>query len=161
VVKAPQGPAAAVARLGKGARAESVADSFRWPAMEVAGEAVMDYTHSALPKGRTRKQAKATRDRMEAKVKAAVRAACVERDGYCRMDRHDAAGPCDGITEWAHLGEWKRAKTRGLPPEERHHTKGSVMLCRRHHRMYDSGEIVIEYGPDGANGPLTLWRKAA
>jgi len=124
--------------------------------MEVAGEAVIDYSRSELPKGRTRRQLKSRRDRLEAKVQRAVRAACVERDGYCRMDRHDAAGHCDGITEWAHLGKWKRCFTRGLSPEHRHHTEGSLMLCQKHHRMYDRHRLTIEYGQDGANGPLAV-----
>jgi len=120
----------------------------------------MNYTQSALPKGRTRKQVKAKRDRLEAKVKRAVRAACVERDGYCRMAWHDVAGSCDGISEWAHLGEWKRCWTRGMPADDRHHTKGSFMLCRKHHREYDSGKIFIIYGNHGANGQLLVTRPA-
>jgi hypothetical protein len=119
----------------------------------------VDYSRSALPKGRTKKQLQSRSQRAEAKVKRAVRAACVERDGGCRL-----AGffePCSGAIEWCHLGEWKRSKTRGMAPEERHSTVGSFMACTHHHQLYDRGEIVIEYGPDGANGHLTLWRKAA
>lgn len=118
----------------------------------------MDYSQSALSKGRTRRQLKATRDRLEAKVKRDVRAACVERDGGCRLAE---CGRCEGAIEWCHLGEWKRSKTRGMAPEERHSTRGSFMACTHHHQLYDRGELVIEYGPDGANGPLTVWRKAA
>ena len=119
----------------------------------------IDYSFSALPKPRTRTQAKAARDRAEAKVIKAVRAACVERDGHCRMAWHDVPGLCDGALEWAHLGKWKRSKTRGLSPEQRHHTRGSFMACRRHHRQYDAGELIITYGPDGADGELVVRRK--
>jgi hypothetical protein len=59
---------------------------------------------------------------------------------------------CEGRSEWAHLGDQKRFKTRGKPPEERHTTAGSLMLCRFHHRAYDTGRLRI-IGTD-ANHPL-------
>ena len=115
-----------------------------------------------LPKGKTRKQLKAKRDRHEANVIRAVRAAVAERDVDCRIwwSRADMDG-CEGELEWCHLGEWKRYATRKMAPEKRHHTRGSFMACTKHHRMYDAGELVIEYGPDGADGPLKVYRKAA
>jgi hypothetical protein len=106
---------------------------------------------------KTRKQLKAQRDRHEAKVKKAVRAACAERDGDCRLE---GFGICEGVAEWAHLGEWKRFHTRNMAPEARHHQKGSLILCSGHHRDYDGGRLVIEYGDQGADGPLVVRRKA-
>lgn len=107
-----------------------------------------------LPKPEPRKRTKARRDRLEAKVKRAVRAACVERDGYCLMARLGMAG-CAGPSEWAHFSGHRRSQTRGLEPGARHDTRWSGILCRLHHRLEERGELVIEYGPDGADGPLT------
>lgn len=116
----------------------------------------------------TRKRTKGRKDRAEAKVKKAVRAECVERDGDCRIgdwennpnDTHDDALTgdgqmpivCEGRSEWAHLGEKKRFKTRKQAPAVRHTTAGSLMLCHRHHQDYDRGRMVID-GND-ANGVL-------
>lgn len=99
---------------------------------------------------------------MESKTQQAVRAAVVSRDGYCRYYKAqdwDTIVECDGPSEWAHLGDKKRARTRNMAPEVRHTTAGSLMLCRRHHQQYDSGEIVI-LGTD-ANGPLAFYQKGA
>ena len=101
-----------------------------------------------------------------------VRAQCVERDGDCRFcewERHphdthsDSLEACygeacgDDVPEWAHLGRMKRARTRGMTPELRHTTGGSLMLCRFHHRLYDSGKIAIDVVDDaGADGRLAF-----
>lgn len=121
-----------------------------------------------FPKGPTqRKRINAVR-RQAAKVVKSVRAQCVERDGDCRIgdwennpcDCHDGAltgdgepvKGCEGRSEWAHLGEQKRFKTRGQPATTRHTTAGSLMLCTRHHRDYDAGRMEIR--GDDANGVL-------
>lgn len=125
---------------------------------------------SGLPfsKGEPRKRTKARSVRREKAVKSDVRADCVARDGYCRLYRDDAEsrtavvkifGPCGGASEWAHVGDRKRAHTRGMDPEERHTTTGSMMLCGWHHRTgpsaYDSNLMQIdELTPDGCDGRL-------
>lgn len=104
----------------------------------------------------TRRRAKAAKDGRYART---IRAQVAERDGWCRVRRDgwtDAIlmvfGACNGASEWAHLGDKKRFKTRGLPPEERHTTAGSLMLCEKHHDAYDEGRLTIL--GDDANGTL-------
>lgn len=131
----------------------------------------MDTSQLAHPKGRTRKQIKAKADRAEALVEKLTRAACVLRDGHCRMT---AGGddvfigavklmsmPCEGPSEWAHFGKKRRARTRGMQPEERHTTAGSLMLCQVMHRAYDSGWLKITaLTRHGCDGRLKFrWRK--
>jgi hypothetical protein len=121
------------------------------------------------PKPRPRQSVQRANRRVAAKIVRAVRAACVERDGYCRLyplpmgDEFD--GPrlawkeCVGPSEWAHLEDKRRFKTRGLPPEERHTTRESVMLCQRHHDDYDDRKLTVEFLTErGADGPLA-WRR--
>jgi hypothetical protein len=81
------------------------------------------------------------------------------RDGLCRYGYDVSPGnrfsECRGVSEWAHFGAWKRFKTRGLPPEERHTTAGSLQLCAKHHDDYDHGRLVIvARTPRGCDGPL-------
>lgn len=118
-------------------------------------------------------KARAKRRRAEAPVAAKVRAQCVERDGYCRIgsmgsdqfnDQFSAdlfvpalADGCEGPSEWAHLWDKKRAKTRGMAPEQRHTTQDSAMLCRTHHDRYDGRATpklkirpLTTHGADGA-----------
>jgi hypothetical protein len=98
---------------------------------------------------------RAKRRRAEDPVKRNVRAECVERDGYCKLTSLSAwTGLCIGASEWMHLGDKKRARTRGMKPEFRHTTAGSMMGCDLHHDLYDEGEIALAMGPDGANGPM-------
>lgn len=112
-------------------------------------------------KGRTRKQVKATKDRTASALERRVRMECVARDEYCRFFGLPLMGACEGASEWAHLGEWRRARTRGLPPERRHHTQGSLMLCEFHHDEYDAYRLDINYGPEGANGWMTAtWARS-
>jgi hypothetical protein len=104
-----------------------------------------------------RAKLKARKARVETKVKRAIRAKCVRRDGYCRLYSAPTIvqavfGQCEGPAEWAHLEDKKRARTRGMPPEVRHTTEGTCMFCRRHHRMYDAGQIVLALPVNGANG---------
>ena len=119
---------------------------------------------SALPfsKGKSRARLKARRDRDESAIKRSVRAEVVERDGYCRLADTWTFGRCGGASEWAHWGQSKRCKTRGLPPEVRHTSFGTLMLCRLHHQGpqgYDSHGFEIEaMTAHGADGPLRFSR---
>lgn len=61
----------------------------------------------------------------------------VRESNACRLFGVDVLGPCEGALQWAHYGDWRRFKTVGKPPEERHTTKGSLGLCDRHHDLYD------------------------
>src|SRR3990167_5578532 len=113
----------------------------------------MDMQSSAFahPKPEARAKSKRRKDRTEAAIKQAVRTACVNRDGFCRVAHlrvgdvrqwaNPYANPCESPSEWAHLGKQKRARTRGQDPAVRHTTAGSLMLCRGHHRQYDAGLI--------------------
>ncbi len=106
-----------------------------------------------LPKGKTRKQEKAAVKRREVKILSAVRLSVFERDGGCRYP-HD---PHDGPLELAHLEPWRRSRTVNRPPEQRHLPEGLIVLCRRHHGLYDGGlgtgkVFDIETGKLGANG---------
>jgi hypothetical protein len=114
-----------------------------------------------LEKPEPRRRVKAREQRQAAKVVKSVRAQCVDRDGYCRIYQHrwiqgfgstPRLGACEGASEWAHLGEKKRFKTRGQAPEIRHTTAGSLMLCAKHHDDYDEGRLRIV--GDDANQPL-------
>lgn len=98
-------------------------------------------------------RARAKRRRKEAPVAAKVRAKCVERDGYCRLM---GVSHCDGPSQWMHLEEKKRARTRGMKPEERHTTTHSMMGCERHHGLYDRGLLRIMLGAQGADGVLVV-----
>lgn len=116
----------------------------------------------AKPEPRTR--VKGRKDRAETKVKQSVRAKCVERDGDCRFHQRSAelthlVGECQGESEWAHLGEKRRAKTRGMAPEARHTTAGSLMLCTAHHTAYDAHVFDIVASAKGANAALLIHTK--
>lgn len=124
--------------------------------------------HRSFPKGRTRRQVKAKKDRAEAAVKKDVRSACVERDGYCRYDKDFSdwlvtsglvsIHGCGGPLEWAHLHVKRRSQTRGQAPEIRHTTQDSLMLCRVHHDQYDGRAqprlLITALTSQGADGPL-------
>jgi hypothetical protein len=119
------------------------------------------------PKPKPRASIKRANARVAAKIVRAVRAACVARDGYCRVTRDgwttailQQLGACQGESEWAHLEEWKRFKTRGKPAADRHVTMGTCMLCHFHHQdMYDKGKLAVTFLSErGADGPLA-WRR--
>jgi hypothetical protein len=134
----------------------------------------MDLTANlALPKSPrgTRQQQQARAARAEKKVKDAVRAACVERDGVCRYVNQVAAGDydvwrmvfaeCSGRLEWAHMRGHTRAHTRGMDPKVRHRTARSLMLCQFHHNEYDKRRLHITcLTRQGADGPLRFRRGA-
>lgn len=105
------------------------------------------------------KRVRARRRRREAQQVKSVREQCVERDGRCRWALPGSPlGRCDGPSEWAHLGDKKRFKTRGQDPEERHTTGGSAIMCKAHHDAYDGRvkpRLEVEPLTDaGADGPL-------
>ena len=114
------------------------------------------YQTCTLPKPTPRRIVKARKDRAEAAVKRRVRERCVERDGDCRLSGA-SWHTCVGESQWAHLGEHKRARTRGMAPGVRHTTAGSLMLCTQAHAAYDQGRLVIRLsGPAGADGALAF-----
>ena len=104
------------------------------------------------------REAKARKDRAYA---ATVRDRVIERDGHCRYGKDVASherSECRGPSEWAHINDWQRFKTRGRPPERRHATQGSMMLCQRHHELYDDGHIEIDYWePHYCDGHVSYW----
>lgn len=119
------------------------------------------YETCGTPKGIPRRRLKARKDRAETVVKRRVRAVVADRDGYCRYGKDYGPGHvCVGPSEWAHWGDRKRFKTRGMPPSERHTTAGSLMLCRSIHRAYDAGALAITADTDrGCDGLLHYhWR---
>jgi hypothetical protein len=131
----------------------------------------MKTTGLAFPKGRTRKQAKAKKDRSESAVKRAVRKACVDRDGHCRIrewedhpdDWHaDDLAPCHSFSttgEHAHMHSHRRSQTRGQAAEKRHTTRASLMLCADHHQQYDAHQLrITALTRSGADGPLKFRR---
>ena len=117
-----------------------------------------------IPKPEPCRRVKGRKARAAGRVVQSVRQQCVERDGHCRLSRwpsndrlfNNLTNTCVGRSEWAHLGEKRRFKTRGQAPEVRHSTAGSLMLCTKHHQDYDQGRLAIE-GND-ANAPLSFIR---
>lgn len=108
----------------------------------------------ACPKGKTRKQLRAAKDRQEMKVIKRVRAKCVVRDGFCRLM---GIGPCFGVSEWCHMHAKRRARTRNMKPEVRHTTAESFMGCTSHHDAYDAFKIALEpMTAKGADGPMSV-----
>ena len=110
------------------------------------------------PKPQPRKKVKARRARVESKVAQAVRALVAARDGDCRLRVLDFGG-CRGESEWAHLNENRRFLTRGMAPEKRHSTEGSLMLCTGHHDRLDGRarpridiQPLSSHGADGRLG---------
>lgn len=103
-----------------------------------------------FPKPEPIKRVKGRRKRAEAVVKKEVRRQVCTRDGYCRVNVADRVtvgtlGRHEGLSEWAHLEEKRRSKTRGMNPEERHTTQDTVMFCTRHHQMYDARQFSVEF----------------
>lgn len=111
-----------------------------------------------LPKPKPRRLIKAARRRAAARVVADVRGRVVVRDGHCRLALAAwMLGPCDGPSEWMHLGDMRRFKTAGQAPETRHTTAGTAMGCRRHHKMYDRRVFDLSPLTDaGADGTLRV-----
>lgn len=100
-------------------------------------------------------KAKARKRRAEKKVIDVVRPKVEARDGPCRLGIASGLDRCAGPSQWAHFGDYKRFKTRGMDPEERHTTQGSLMLCDFHHDCYDEHSMMIEPLTDEwCDGPL-------
>lgn len=123
---------------------------------------------TACPKQEPRKRTKARARRVESLQAQKVRAQVFERDGDCRLNVPslvDLFGACSGESEWAHLGDMRRFKTRGKAPAERHTTAGSLRLCSGHHAQYDGRarpRIGIQpASSDGADGRLGFFKGAA
>lgn len=103
---------------------------------------------------------------MEQQVKKDVRELVEDRDGHCRFGPAQSDvlylmfGSCNGPSEWAHLEEKRRGRTRGMEAEERHTTGGSAKMCQRHHQAYDAGEFKGAFRTQrGADGPM-VWYTA-
>lgn len=122
----------------------------------------------ANPKPLPHRRTKERRKRHESKVVKQVRPQVVARDGYCRLSEAarlhpENFGECEGPSEWSHYNAThRRSKTRGQPPEVRHTTAGSMMLCRQHSQDYDQNRIDIETQTDrGCDGPVRATRGGA
>lgn len=109
---------------------------------------------------------KAKKRRLESKILHMVRLHDVMRDGHCRFAQDaealgDSLGRhrcCAGESQLAHLENKRRFKTRGMPPELRHTTAGTAMLCERHHDAYDDRELRLTFlSNSGADGEIR-WR---
>jgi len=123
----------------------------------------IDYSVLAIPKPTPHRRVKARRQRQASQVTRSIRAQCVDRDGYCllgpvRPMAFAGYGVCEGPSEWAHIGQHRRSKTRGMAPERRHTTKGSAMLCQRHHHALDQHEfdLVPSDAAMGMNGDFQV-----
>ena len=127
----------------------------------------IDMSKAPIPKGEPRRIRKGRQRRQEGAVKKSVRAQCVERDGHCRIaamrdgDRRYPATlllfcGCAGPSQWAHRRGFRRSLTRGMAPEERHTTGGTLMLCEHHHSMEEEASLKLlissEAGCDGSLG---------
>lgn len=147
-------------------------------AADVVGGAGVNASNSrklALPKPRPRRKV-VKRMRVRARVRPVSQKRRAEqrlvgkvfreiepRDGDCRIWwagiaglPETLAGRCEGEPQPAHLSEWRRSKTRGLPASERHNRKTIIRLCAAHHRRYDLHEFDLQHGPEGADGTLLL-----
>lgn len=113
----------------------------------------------AIPKPEPWKKTKDRRKRAEAEALTTAWKESGDRDGYCRLIGVKVFGTCDGKSEFAHVGQYRRFKTRGMAPTERHKRSGGIRLCSCHHRTgqfaYDANRIVIEMlTPDECDGLL-------
>lgn len=80
-----------------------------------------------------------------------------KRDPVCRAATKVFQIPCSGWREWAHIGPYRRFNTRHQPPERRHTTGGTAMLCHGHHEAYDRHRFDIEFLTDReCDGPLAF-----
>jgi hypothetical protein len=86
----------------------------------------------------SRRILKARKDRAEDARAAHVRAACVLRDGHCRLSKDNPVHVCQGFSEWCHTHAKRRSKTRKMAPEIRHTTADSFMACTSAHDRYDN-----------------------
>ena len=121
----------------------------------------------AYPKPAPRTRTTGQKRRANAAVITAVRAAVVERDGYClflrRIHEFSSAGwppGCSGASQFAHLPPRTRAATREMSPDRRHATGHTAMLCRTHHDQVDGRRrpklILTATTMAGADGPMMV-----
>jgi len=114
-------------------------------------------------KRKTIKLKRGRKRRSESKRVKSVRPQVVARDGYCRIQKDLQLNECEGKSEWAHLPDYTRAKTRKMSPEQRHSTEWTIMACTKHHDQIDGRRkpkiLVAMPDPEGADG-LLLWQKA-
>ena len=101
----------------------------------------------------------------ELRVVKRIRDAVRQRDRECRFPAEARVEwPCHPFlgAQWAHRPAWRRSRTRNKPPEERHQTQGSYLLCQLHHTALDHGEICEEAVDStlGADGVIR-WHTAA
>lgn len=114
----------------------------------------LTYVTSSRPRKKAGPTARyrAKRKRADDAVAAVIRAKCVLRDGYCKFA---ILGGCRGASQHCHLGQWKRARTRGQAPVRRHTLEGSCMACEFHHEAEEHGAMKVTMFADlGANGPI-------
>jgi hypothetical protein len=114
----------------------------------------------AFPKGQTRAEKKGSEDYRERSIITRNRAKCERRDGECRIGYWKVGvelfGECFGKSEWNHFD--KRSLTMNEPPEERHSTEVTGMLCATHHRMVDEHQIKRKgLTEKGLDGPMRFW----
>jgi hypothetical protein len=116
-----------------------------------------------FPKGPTRAELKGSSNYRERQIIKANRAHCERRDGDCRIGYWGEIaialfGECMSTPEWNHFR--RRSKSRGEPPEERHSTEVTGMLCGRHHDMVDEHDINFVYlTTKRADGPMKFWNE--
>jgi hypothetical protein len=111
-----------------------------------------------FPKPERRSRQKARERSHESAVIRRVRAEVARLDGFCRLWRGQM-GPCRGASEWAHLERFRRSRTIGWAPEDRHRVDGTLMLCDGHHDDYDQHRMDIEeLTPRGTRGALRFKR---
>lgn len=101
-------------------------------------------------RGQHKREREALR-RRDVAVERELKKKLLRRDGHCRRPG------CRPIfrSELAHLWQWKRSKTRELPPEQRHVSKGACILCLEDHRLQEAGRLILFPLSDKlADGPL-------
>ena len=113
-----------------------------------------------VKKIRTRPRRVSATQRKDLAYAASVRAAVLERDGFCRVGQlmsKASQKPCDGPLAWCHLQGHRRAQTRRMAPERRHSTAWTVMLCQFHADQEERRLLTYWALTDrGADGPM-VW----
>ena len=99
-------------------------------------------------------KARAAKARKDAAYAKTIREQVQARDVYCRA-YYMHKETCMGVAAWAHMAGHRRFETRGLPPEQRHSTAWTLMLCAKHHADYDARRLRIT---GNADGPLEFTR---
>lgn len=104
-------------------------------------------------------KARAVKARKDAAYAKTIRDQVQERDELCRACVEYVEYWTYRIAglrlEWCHMEGHRRFETRGLPPEQRHSTTWTLMLCAKHHADYDARRLHIT---GNADGPLEFTR---